>query len=269
MKKLSALLVVLALIIGIGSSYAQPKFTLQLHGGYSMPMAQLKGDLPTDSAGFMNLVNTRTDDNTYYMKTGFNFGLTGKYAFGKKGNVRLTFGGDYKMFNNSTDVTLNLFGTGSGVITVEPKMNIIALNIGGEYAVTGKSKFTPYFGLDLTANIIGGETKYSWVPTSGTGFDSTFKYASATRFGIGVGAGFEYAFSKQVGLNFGIKYNMMNLIGKDADTTIDFNTTVEQPLNDKEFTDNNISFAARNIADLQIYLGASFYFGQPKATVKK
>ncbi len=265
MKKLTVLFVICALIFGYSSSNAQPKFTLQLHGGYSMPMMQLKGNLPSDPEAVEHFFEHEDADyNTYYMKTGFNFGLTGKYAFGKKGNIRLTFGGDYKMFNNSSEITSTV-----EILKIEPKMNIIAINVGGEYAVTGKSKFTPYFGIDLTANIFGGESHMIYTINSQTFFDYTWKLATATRFGIGAGAGLDYAFSKQVGINFGVKYNMMNLIGKDADTSISTNTDTEQPLNDKEHTTLYTAYASKNIADLQIYAGVSFYFGLPKKTVKK
>lgn len=253
MKKLSALLAIFILLSTAGTSSAQ-QFTLQLNGGYSLPLPALKGDLPTISG----TTYTNPDSNTYQQKTGFNFGLTGKYAFDKKFNHRITFAGGYQMFSNSGDYTMS-----GGSYSIKPKINVIVLGIGYEYAVINKkSNFIPYFGLDVNANIFGGETKTTFTPTSGTASDSVYNLASATRLGFSIGAGFDYMFSKQFGINVGAKWNWKNVIGKDADTSALPWTSVDQPLNDKEYIKNGQTWAAKNIMDIQFYAGVSFYFGR-------
>jgi len=120
--------------------------------------------------------------------------------------------------------------------------------------------FSPYLGLEFTGNFIGGEETRTVTPASGSSFDSTWNLETSTRFGFGVGAGLDISFLRYFGINFGIKYSMMNVFGKDANTSAAPWTSVEQPLNDKEYTYNNNNYSAKNIADLQFNLGVSFFF---------
>ncbi|MGH2574556.1 MAG: outer membrane beta-barrel protein [Ignavibacteria bacterium] len=262
MKKLSAFFVILALLFAVNSnSFSQPKFTINLIGGYSLPLPDLKGDFPGTFAGFIDTNASADVNSTYLIKNGFNFGLVGKYAIGKKGNFRITGGGNYHIFNQKEDYSDTLAGS----FTLENKINILDVFLGVEWAFMPKRSkgkiVNPFLGLDLTGNFTSGK-----VETTG---DTTITNdrKSESRFGLAVGGGIDLAFSKSIGAVIGLKYNLANLINKEFDSV----TTVgaEIPLNDKEHTRGGTTIDAKNISFIQFYAGVSFYLGQPKARVRK
>ena len=142
MKKLSFLLLILVLGL-INTAYSQPKFTITLTGGYGVPLGDFKVAVPPTSP----LTETNRADADffpYYTKQLMNFGLEGKLAIGKKGNFRVTFGVGYNMFSNSTDAVFRIDTNNTlGVITFKPKVNIITLALGGEWAFMPKGKINP------------------------------------------------------------------------------------------------------------------------------
>ena len=223
--------------------FTQPKITLNITGGYGLPLPDLKGNI-TDSAD---------RENTYLMKTGFNAGITGKYAFDKKGKIRLTFGGSYNKF--SVDDTYEHTNS----VSIHSNINIITVNIGGEYAFSPKEKTNPFIGLDLTGNFFSGnyEEDTDTLITDHSLGTETATMKSASRFGIAVGGGFDVSLNKSFGAVFGFKYNFANLIGKEFSST---SAVGEYNLNDKEDGVNS----AKNISYFQIYAGVSFYLAHPK-----
>lgn len=247
MKKLVALLILLAAFLSLNNNtaYSQPQLKVHLTGGYNVPLPDLKGDL-TDSADQVN---------TFGMKNGFNAGADVKYFLGKKRNVGITLGLTYNSFSNSVDSTAG---------TYKGKLNDFSAALGIEYSFLPKGKTQPYLGLEFTGNFFSGEGKF--VPTSGA--ETKFTLKSASRFGIAIGGGIDFAFSKSVGANIGVKYHMANLIGKDYDSTVSVNST-EYPLNDKEFTSGSFTSPSKNISYIQLSAGVSFFFNQPKKVVKK
>lgn len=256
MKKLVALFIIVAAFLSLNSTtFSQPQIIINVTGGYNLPMGDLKGNFPDSLGGSI------ADSNSYFIKQGLNFGLTGKYALGKKRNLRINLGFDYNMFSQSKDYTRT-----SGTITFKNKMNIINIAAGVEYAFQPKGKINPYIGLDLGVYLYSGNFEV----TGGTGVDSAVNskltLKSASRFGGAIGAGIEFAISKQIGANLGFKYHMANLIGKEYDTT----ATVlnEYQLQDKEHTAGTITHTAKSIGYLQISAGLSFFFNQPKKMKK-
>lgn len=254
MKKLSALLVILALTFAMGSSYAQPQVTIHLKGGYNLPFPDLKGDL-TDSAD-------RT--NTLGIKMGYGFGADVKYFLGKKRNVGITLDLMYNLFSNSEDTVA---GIGKDV---KNKLNAFTAGLGIEYAFMPKGKVNPFVGLEFTGHFMSGNYEYTGVDTSGATTTITADMKSASRFGAALGFGLDFKLSKSIGIVVGGKYHLANLIGKEGpDTTAVVINTTEYPLIDKEYTVGGTTFDAKNISYLQAYLGISFYLNQPKKTVKK
>lgn len=256
MKKLFASVFIFALIFTAGL-HSQPKLTINLTGGYNLPLPHLKGDVASE-----------TDrDETYLTKNGFNIGLAGKYAVDKKGMFRITLGGSYNSFKGEG----SYFHTNN--IEIHQKINIITAGIGAEYAFMPKGKANPFIGLDVNGNFFSGETEtIVTAPESGTMLDhdhpgtTTAKLKSASRFGIALGGGIDLAFSKNVGAMIGFKYNLANLIGKAYDSV---SAAGEYNLNDKEHNSGTETIANRNISFLQIYAGVSFYLMQPKKIKKK
>lgn len=250
MKKILVLLLVS--FITAGALYSQPKFTISLTGGYGLPLPQLRGDVP-DSVD-------RAE--TYLMKTGFNLGLTGKYAVDKKSNIMITLGGSYNKFSVDDNYTH------TNDINIHSNISIISASLGAEYSFTPKDKTRPFVGIDLTGNFFSGETTETVTAPDTTQSDhsdlgaTTTKLKSASRFGFALGGGVDVSLSKSVGAVFGVKYNFANLIGKEFLTT---SAAGEYNLNDKE----NGTIKSKNIMYLQVYLGVSLYLGETKKTVKK
>ena len=246
MKKLSVLFVVFALIFVYSSTSAQPQFTIHITGGYNLPLPDLKGDL-TDSADIQD---------TWLQKMGFGFGADAKYYLGKKRNVGITLALGYQMFSNSED-TSRYFGK-----DVKIKLNAFNFGVGIEYAFMPKGKANPFIGAEFTGHIMSGNFESTFGTTT-----TTLDMESASRFGTAIGAGVDIAFNKSIGMVIGAKYNLLNLIGKEADTSAV--PTGKYRLWDKEYTFGTTTFAAKNLSYIQAYLGISFYLNQPKKTVKK
>ncbi len=242
MKKYQFLLIILAsLLIMSGKIYSQPKFTIHVTGGYSAPLGDFKQPLDTVPEGF-----------PYMMKTGFNFGIDGKLALGKKGNFRVVLGATYNMFSNSGTTPVGDF---------HPKVNILVISLGGEWAFSPTKKVNPFLGLDFTGSFFNGSFD---LPN-----DPHTKLRSETRIGIQPGAGLDFALSKNVGAVVGIKYHIVNLLGAGADNESEIAAN-EVDLGDKAHTlADGTTSTAKTVSYFQAYGGISFYFGAPKRTMKK
>jgi len=245
MKKAFALLVIM-ILVSTGSIFAQPRLVIAVTGGYNLPLPQLKGTI--DSA------NSELGES-YFVKTGFNLGLSGKYALDKKGKVRLTFGGSYNKFTGEEAYSH------TNDVAYHTNMSILSANLGAEYSFSPREKTAPFIGLDLTGNFLSGKTEETvTIPTTADHNDpgtTTTNLKSASRFGLAVGGGVDVAFNKSIGAVFGAKYHFANLIGKDYIAT---SSAGEYNLNDKE----NGTMKAKNIMYFQLYLGVTFYFNQQK-----
>ena len=236
-------LILAVLLFMAAGIFAQPKFTVAVTGGYNLPLPQLKGTI--DSA------NSETGES-YWVKTGYNFGLGGKYSIDKKRRIRLTFGGSYNKFSGEE--------TYSHTNNIEFHTNLTSLSayIGAEYSFSPREKTAPFIGIDLTGNFFSGKTEVTVTADTTADHDTfgttTTNLASGSRFGIAIGGGVDVAFNKSIGALFGFKYHFDNLVNKQYK---DSAPVGEYYLNDKESGSN----PAKNIMYFQIYLGLSFHFG--------
>lgn len=241
-------LIIVSFLLFSAGIAAQPKFTLGVTGGYNLPLPQLKGTI--DSA------NSESNES-YWVKTGYNIGVTGKYSIDKKRKIRLTFGGSFNKFTGQETYTH------TNDVEFHTNMSIVTANIGAEYSFSPKEKTAPFIGLDLTGNFFSGKTEVTVTQSSTADHDTfgttTTTLASGNRFGIALGGGVDVAFNKNIGALFGFKYHFANLINKQYNESA---AAGEYYLNDKE----NGTIKAKNIMYFQIYLGLSFHFG---TTVKK
>ena len=248
MKKLSAIFAILFVLFAVTSSFAQPQVTLHLTGGYNLPMGDLKGDLSTratDPAG----------TNNAYQKSGFNVGADGKYFLGKKRNVGITLSAGYQGFSSGTY-------TYTDNSTLIIKVNDFAVGLGAEYDFMPKGKTNPFIGVEFVGNFLSGKGTYT--SAGGTATDVTLN--SASRFGFQGNLGLDFNLSKSVGAVLGLRYNLVNLIGKKSDTTGETSTSVN--INDAAYTMGSVSYNAANYSYLSIYAGVSFYFNKPKIMKK-
>jgi outer membrane protein W len=240
LKKLSAVIAILAVVFAVSSSFAQPQITVHVTGGYNLPLPDLKGTYPTDS-------------NSYFQKSGFNAGADAKYFLGKKRNLGITLSLAYNSFS-SGDISV----TGATVLS---KMNMFTTALGVEYSFMPKGKANPFLGVGFAANFFSGKTTVT--PTTGTATELTLK--SASRFGIQANLGVDVMLNKSIGFVVGAKYDMANLIGKDTTSTTG---NTEYALNDKEYTVGTTTISAKNIGWISVYAGVSFYFNRPKSMKK-
>ncbi len=246
--------VLIALLSFFNYSYSQPKLIIHAYGGLSLPLPDLKGVVPPAP-----VANTLLTD--YGMRIGVNFGVDGKYAFDKNGNIRAVVGLGYNLFMNPAE-----YASITGSYKYKPMIGILTASLGAEYAFLPKGKTNPFVGVDFTANFFNGSFEYD---PQFTGIPNvTLK--PATRFGIQFNAGVDIQLGKSIGIVVGGKYNLANLIGKDSDTSKFSAASIptERPLNDKEYTYGGLTYSSKNISYLQYYVGISFYLMQPKKVKK-
>ncbi|MFI5144271.1 MAG: hypothetical protein ACHQJ4_01625 [Ignavibacteria bacterium] len=254
---------------------AQPKFIINAYGGYGMPLGDFTITPPTPDNNAVNpgVNSPDADFYPYYTKNVINFGADGKLAIGKKGNFRVVFGVSYNMFSNSFDAKFKANSgdtlPGGGVTTTfKPKVNIISIALGGEWAFLPKGKVNPFVGLDATANFFGGSFDFGGTSVFVKGAQRTgpMDMKAETRIGLQIGGGVDFMLSKQVGIIVGAKYHIINLLGKGADVESEVGPN-EIDLGDKEHTlDDGTTSPNKTLTSLQFYAGVSFYFGAPKKT---
>ncbi len=237
--------------ISIGS---QTKYSINIIGGYSLPLADLKGDFP-DTLGTSMLNFNKS--STLLTKSGFNIGIIGKYCVDTLGKAKVTAGFNYNSFSGSKD-----YQRTSATLTYQNKVNIFTISAGAEYDFFPKKKINPFIGLDLAANFFSGN-----ITASGDS-SYTIQRKSESRFGVIANGGVCIQLNKSIGAVIGVKYSLTNLIGKKTDivTTSSTITDTEETgttsfnelgLNDEESSNNK----SKALYFLQIYAGISFNFG--------
>ena len=254
MKKLNTLAAILVIIFAVSSLKAQtypvPKFSFHVHGGYTLPLPDLKGTFPDD-------ITSGKNPTPYFVKSGFNFGADGKYFVDKKSTFGIMLSLTYTMLSSGDIGTTSpdtLIGTG----TWKFKMNVFSIGVGAEYDFAPKRPANPFVNAQFTTNIFSGETEFT--PTSG-GTAISSDMSSAVRFGAMFAAGVDVKLSKKIGVIIGGRYAFLNLFGKDTTA----NTSTTYGLNDKETT----TMKAKKITYLQFFAGISFYLGQKTTKVVK
>jgi hypothetical protein len=247
MKKISILTVLLSLLLIGVTGFSQPKATVQMIIGYSLPMPDLKGNFGETRNTFTG--NGNPDSNTYFMKSGLNYGLQIKLPLGRKSNINFTGGIVFNVFKNSTDYSDSIDN-----VNINLKQSILSINLGGEYTFsTKKSTVNPYIGVGLSLNFITGKYTEEYINST-----NTLNLNSAFRVGLLADAGVDLVLHNNVGILIGAKYGIANLIGKsyEEDTQTRYN------LNDAEYTNSSGTYKAKSISFLQLYSGVSFYFGR-------
>lgn len=216
------------------------QFTIQLIGGYNLPLPDFNGKFPDDA---------NKNPYPYFQKYGFSFGVNGKWHITKERNIGITLSASYTMFS-SGELNLEV-----AEVTQTFKFNLLQVGVGGEYTFFPKNKINPFIGAELTLNYFTGKTESSSAPAR----RSDSKLTPATRFGFNAGIGLDYTITRQIGIVIGSKYHIANLIGKDNNYS---STTNEYTLLDGEFNYETNTWKSRTISYLQFYAGVSFYLGK-------
>ena len=226
-------------------SYAQPKVILHLTGGYSIPSADLRGTYP----GYPEIA-----PSAYFMNSGFNFSVDGKYYINKQRSMGITLGLSYNVF--STDDLGGNTDEFGNPYTVKNNIYLFTVDMGLEYCFAPKAKINPFVGAEFAVNLFNGSS----TPSRGS---SVLTLKPSTRFGVNFGGGIEWHIGQTAGLVLGVKYDLANLIGK-KDTT-ESKSGKDYTLVDAAYTDvTGKSESSRSIQYIQLYAGVSFYLWAPK-----
>ncbi len=255
MKNLTVIITALVLVFSTHLN-SQTKYSVSFYGGYTLPVADLKGDFP-DTLG-TSLLNFNKA-STLLTSSGFNIGAIGKYCVDTLGKARLTAGLNYGSFSGSKD-----YQRTGGVLTYKNKVNIFTVSLGAEYNLMPKKKVSPFIGLELAANFYSGKIEASGDTVK------TYNRKSESRFGVIANGGAELKLSKSVSAIFGVKYALTNLFGKKTEVTTTSGTNItdadeeggtsslnEIPLNDADYNTNK----AKSLNYIQFYAGITFHFG--------
>jgi hypothetical protein len=232
MKNSKVLSIAFILFLSICNfSFSQNRFFIQLYGGFSIPFAQLAGDIGSKSSSVF--------EGNYGMQIGINGGLQLKYAIDEKERFRAVAGIDGNAFLNLTGaLTLGL------VEAYRPTIGITTYHLGGEYAFSPEKKLTTLLGAAFTINKIDGK-----------------HIETATRYGFQLCFSADYALTKHFGITGGLKCNFANLFGKKSNTTKFGGKYPEYPLNDGDYVYQGQKISSKNIFYFQMYLGIEFIIG--------
>jgi outer membrane protein assembly factor BamD len=241
------LLVLLTFFISF-SLQAQPKIILDFDLDYGWPLSSFKDWRP--AIGYTTL------DGSHGLKFGLGFSGHFKYAFNDSRSVRLVGGLTLNRFLNQN------FSRIASTHTDNTDMYIFSPAVGIEYGLNPFGKLAPYAGIDLTGSYLSGGMSWSPYQVGTTSIDINPTW----RLGLQLGVGANYNFTKKIALVVGLKYHMVNLIGKKADTTGFGQGTVN--LNDDGYIYKNTNYGQTDINYVKIYLGIAFNFDYRKNTDK-
>ncbi len=239
----------------ITSANSQTKLSLNVYGGYTIPVADLQGDFPdTSNTGLLNF----SKSSTLLTKSGFNVGIAGKYVIDTLGKARLVGGLNINSLKGSKE-----YSRPTGILTYKNTVTIFAISAGFEYNFFPKKKFNPYAGLELAVNFYSGK-----ITASGES-NQTIQRKSESRFGIVASGGLVISMSQKIGIVVGVKYALTNLIGKKSEIVTTTGSSVseiedpggssfnELPLNDE----TNSTVKGKSLNYVQIFAGLSFNLG--------
>lgn len=228
-KKLQiALLVFLLSNSLVNAQFDKPQ--LQLGAGLNNPYDDLKGDyLETGILGsnYVLMVNSNLMTNNYGGKNGLSFFGKGKINFDKYSTVRGVFGLSYNAFNTfesakNGNIGVQIININNELdtvltsVTYDYNFSAFSIGFGLELAPTSfTGLFSPYFGANFNANILGGE-----LSRTENRFDSVKVSFSDLRLGVSFDAGIEAKVSRGIGLAIGLRYDLGNLLLKNTNASI-------------------------------------------------
>jgi hypothetical protein len=248
------------------NKFKLPRFTLEVAGGYSLPVLDLSGSSHYSFYTF----------NNYAQSGGFASSIKGNLCLGKVSkrttmDLYLILG--YNHYENSEYNAYNVGQFPPGWPQNPqfqppdkiPGQSFLRLNIpfvvfGGEYKIFLDDYFRTNFawGIGISASDITGRIINS--PANGGETFNTFH--GSFRMGVGTHIQFAHRFSPVVGFVLGSKFDINNLILKSTSVT-DYNAWMY--LNDERKPEINPQITGdRTIASVSFYGGISFYFGVKK-----
>lgn len=245
MKKIS-LFILLALVFSASTAFSQISIKLGPLVGLTSPTVDYSGDAKDFYAG-----------TKYGMRSGLNYGVMGKVLLGSiKGRLSISYA---SLDNNGP--------TGEPNSTVEINNNLFMFAIGTEFAFgIPASPVKPYAGIDILFTTISGSFNFSGSTPNGLS-GGTKNISSASRTGLGFAIGSEVVFGNSFTLDLSLRYNLINLFGKEYTApTNGSKTDVYAFLNDAKDPNFNASDpkhpvgSDRSIVTIQFNAGLLFGF---------
>lgn len=274
-KSVSFFLVLVLSLFIADSTYSQitrttkrkPLFVVEANAGYDLALLDLRG---SSLAGVWSF-------NDYGQKSGFGGELKFKLSVltRKRAQLRpyLTIG--YMQFKNDDTkayipnknippgwpgVGLNGSGTYTPRDTVGSSQFVInfpSVALGMEYAVytDAKNLASFNFGLDFPITVLFGQH----TETYANGQSINYDMQASTRVGVGLNTVFNYKVAPALGFNIGMRFQIPNLLGKNAKQT-EFNGEF-YPLDDGDTSLSPLLVSSRTMASLRFMGGLTFYIG--------
>lgn len=234
------------LVFNYYSSEAQISIKLGPTLGLTSPTVDYSGDTKDFYTG-----------TKYGMRSGINFGVMGKVVLGPlNGRISISY------------ASLDNTGTGNPSqpnSTLEVKNSLFMFTFGTEFVFgIPASPVKPYGGIDILFSSISGSFKFQGTPNVNSNENSI---QSSSRTGLGFSIGSEVTFGKSFTLDLSLRYNLINLFGKDykaltnanrVDAYTSLNDAADpsyNPSDDKHPVGNS-----RTIATIQFQVGLLFGF---------
>lgn len=192
----------------------------------------------------------------YGLRSGLHYGVMGKVQLGPL-NGRLSL--SYSSLDNNGP-------TGEPNSTVEIKNNLFMFTLGTEFGFgIPMSPVKPYAGIDILFTTISGSFNFSGSTPNGLS-GGTKNIESASRTGLGFSIGSEIGFGRQFTLDLSLRYNLINLFGKEyTPSANNSKTDVYAFLNDAKDPNFNANDPKHPIANdrsiTTIQINAALLFG--------
>ena len=197
------------------------------------------------------------DGTKYGMRTGLCYGVLGKVTIGPI-KARLSFSYSTLDNNGVADKT-------KPNSSVEIKNNLLIIGVGTEFGMgIPKSPVKPYIGIELLFSSISGSFRFQGISSVNS---NTNSIQSSSRTGLGLILGADISLMGVTRLDLSLRYNLINLFGKDYLTTnnpgrIDAYTNLNDAKdpNYKAGDDKHPIGNDRSIATLQVQVAILFGF---------
>lgn len=274
MKKILFLIIVIFLFASINiypqtvtvNKFKLPRFSIEIAGGYSLPLFDLEGGSHQDFYSFRN----------YSQNDGFATMVKGNLCLGrvsKRTTIDLYLILGYNHYAKSENNAYSVDYFNPGWPQTPPfktpdkvpgqshfRINLPYMAFGGEYKIFLDDYFRTNFawGLGITASIITGRITNTWY-----GVGETFNtFHGNYRMGVSTHLQFSHRFNPLVGFVIGSRFDINNLILKstsasDSEAWMYLNDEAKPALNSMITSD-------RTIGSLSFYGGISFYIGKIK-----
>lgn len=246
MKLRTSLLIAVVLCI-CSVSYSQIGIKLGPMFGLTSPTVDYTGDVKDFYSG-----------TKYGLRSGMNFGAMGKVTLGPL-NGRVSIG--YASLDNS-----GVGDPSNPNSTGEIKNSLFMFTLGTEFGFAiPMSPVKPYAGIDILFSSISGSFTFRGASHVDSQVENSIK--SSSRTGLGLSIGSEVAFGKTFTLDLSLRYNLINLFGKEFKSVTNANRIDSYvSLNDAGDPAYSASDAKhpigndRTIATIQLQVGILFGF---------